>query len=964
MSVRDGGGLFNLTLRKAALWIVLITSLVHPSPAPALDPSKRITQYMHQVWSTKNGLPENNVEAIVQTDDGFLWLGTQKGLARFDGTRFSIVDHRQVWALTRGHDGGLWVGTTNGLIHRSDGRVATYSLGDGLPSTFISALWTDFDGSLWVITSGGVARGNGKFVTDSLVEQTVRTAARQVFRDRQGNLYIATTAGLKVLSHGGVTTYTTKDGLSNDYVKVIFQDRRGTLWIGTVAGLNRLVNGKVASYSLGGRMPHPEITALLEDRDGNLWIGTATNGLFRLNQQGMANYSTADGLSHDNVQSLYEDRDGNLWVGTLNGGLDGLRDGVFTPYGKPEGFSSNDMWGVLEGKDGSLWAGTQPSGLDRLNKGKIATYVTRPNIYALCETRDGTLWLGGTTGVSQFRHGAIIPARVPPALAHGLLIVRAIYEDPSGALWFGTKAGLFRLKDGQYTAYTTRNGLPNNEIWEIIGSRDGGLWLGTVAGLSYFKDGKFRNYSTQDGLAADLITALYEDREGTLWIGAGGLNRFKQGRFTAYTDRLPDNDAFVILEDDHGYLWMSSNRGVFRVRKQELNEFAEGGAKSLTSIAYGTEDGLRVAECNGSSQPSGWKDRHGNLWFATPAGLASVDPGRATETATSLQVQIESLSANKNAVGLVQGVRLPPGAHELEFHYTAPSLWTASKVRFKYKLEGFDKDWVDASTREVAYYTNIPPGAYRFHVLASMADGTQKEANASIDLYLTPYFYQTCWFFALCVLALLASGWTVYRIRLRHLEKLNRELANKIAERTRELQVAKEAAELAATRDFLTGLLNRAATEELLKSETTRSARNGLALSVIVADVDRFKLINDTHGHWAGDVVLQEIASRLKSAVRGYDTIGRYGGDEFVVVAPNCNLDEGMTIAERARTVVSTRPVTVNGVDIPVTISLGISSSIMCGLEAATLLREADAALYQSKAAGRNVVQAVRPERP
>jgi signal transduction histidine kinase/CheY-like chemotaxis protein/ligand-binding sensor domain-containing protein len=792
---------------KLAFWLIC-AGLLFTVPAWPLDPHKAITQYAHDVWTNKNGLPEMSVSAMVQTRDGFLWLGTEEGLARFDGVRFVAFDHKNVsslaspiTALLPGRDGSLWIGTEeDGLVQMKDHKFTVYSQREGLASGSVTGMWSDSDGTIWITTKHGTSLWkNGKLVpAPNLVEERVR----DLLRDAAGNLWIGTAKGLVRLSpSGGRTTYTTQEGLLSNHITAVVQDRRGTLWIATDNGLHTLLDGKMSRYSMGGAIPYPFIQKLLEDRDGNLWIGTASIGLFRLNSDGLTHYTMGEGLSDEHIQSLLEDRDGNLWVGTL-GGVEEFHDGIFTTYGAPEGLSDH-IFGGLETRDGSMLLRTERQGIFRFKDGKasiLATYqgFTADDVDMLYEARDGTLWLGMPPGLSRIRDGRI---EGPPARA-GMprATIHSAYEDPVGSVWLGTSAGLIRWKDGKYTSYGERDAVAHHSIRTVVASRDGGMWIGGSLGFAHIKNEEFYDYTTADGLPVGTVFSIHEDRDGVLWIGTNkGLLRFKNGRSTLFTDLqgLLDNLNFTVQEDDHGYLWMSSNKGVYRVLKQQFDDYAEGKIKTLSSINYGTDDGMRTVECFGGEQGTAWKDHLGNLWFTTMAGIARVDPNHLDPKTAPLNVYLEDIVIDNQPVDPLMGGSLPPGGHKLEFHYTAPTFNGPGKLRFQYKLEGFDPEWVDAGTARAAFYTNIPPGQYRFVARAARNNDGNWSESAPLTFYLTPHFYQTRWFYASCALGLFAIAISLYRFRIRSLRLRQRELELKVEQRTEELQQAKEAAETA-----------------------------------------------------------------------------------------------------------------------------------------------------------------------
>lgn len=945
--------------------------------ARALDPHKSIAQYAHESWSTKDGLPEADVMAILQTKDSYLWLGTEEGVARFDGAHFVVFDRRtaslpsnRIVALAETADDGLWIGTENGLSQFKDRRFINYAIHDGLPSNGIRALWSEDNGTLWVTTVAGVRIWQGKgFERVPSVEPVEKDSPRQVLRALNGDIWIATDTSLSRIGIAGTTKIAADLGtLHGSIIRTIMMDPAGVLWVGTNTGLYRLIEGRIEQYSLGYRS-QPEVTTLLEDRHHNLWVGTLADGLIRINTEGISHYSVANGLSAVEVKSLYEDRTGNLWVGTFGGGLEVFRDSMFTPYGKAEGVSQDVVWAVTEDRDSNIWIGTQAGGLNRLKDSKVTIYSVRDGssdntVGSLFEGLDGTLWLGKDSGLSKFDEGKVrgVPLLVPSLHEQ----VHTIYEDRDGTAWVGTRtSGLLALRGAKRQQFSTQNGLAGNNVQTVIPSKNGGIWVGTLDGLSYYQNGHFINFSRKDGLSADQVLSLYEDSEGILWIGTNGLNRLKDGKVTTYGDRegLFDQDVLGILEDGNGYLWLSSNKGISRVSRRQLNDIADRKASQLTTVIFGTGDGMRSAECNGGSSPSAWKDHRGNLWFATVAGAVKLDPRWMDANPQSLQVHVEDVWADRRHVEPSMGMTLPPGGHELEFHYSAPYFAGVNRVRYKYRLEGFDKEWVDAGTRTVAYYTNLPSGSYQFRVVASAFNARPRDAEAELGFYLMPHFYQTRTFYILTTMVGLGMILLVWRWTNRIMIARQNELKRLVEMRTceleaekAELQAAKAALAEQVSHDSLTGLLNRGAISRILEEDVFRAERERTSLAVLLVDIDHFKHINDTCGHLAGDDVLREFARRLKINLRPYDHAGRFGGEEFLVVMPGLDEDAEDRIHVFQQQLCVKHYVSP-GIELGVTCSIGVVWFYPGTASSEALLKLADDALYVAKAKGRNRVE-------
>ncbi len=785
----------------------------------ALDPDKKINQYIHDSWGIEDGLPQDSVYIVLRTRDGYLWLGNHDGLIRFDGIRFEIYDKNRVeemtddfiQALCEDRRGNLWIGTANGgLTRMKDGKFTTYTTKQGLPNNTVKDIHEDGEGNLWVCTFGGLTRmKDGQFTTYTTRHGLAGNNVNVICEDRRGNLWIGTTSGLTRMKDGEFTSYTTRHGLPGNMVRALQEDREGNLWVGTWgAGLSRFKDGKFTNYTMRDGLSNNRIRDMLEDRDGNLWIGTYGGGLCRFREGKFTVYNPQYVLTIDRVIALHEDREGNLWIGTGASGLNRLKDGKFTTYKTRPGPGDDGVHTVLEDRDGDLWFGTYGGGLNRMSGRRLTTYNTGQGlcsdiVYALHEDRAGNLWIGTAKGLNRMKAGKIEAFNIQPDLsADGIY---DIHEDRRGDLWLGTrKSGLIRMTDGTFTAYSTYHGLANNWVFVIHEDRGGDLWIGTAGGgLSRMKDEKITTYNTAHGLPKSTVNAIHEDREGTLWLGTGGggLIRMKSGKFAAVSgkDGLAGDTVYRVLEDRRGYFWMNCNRGIFRVSKKELNDFCDGKITSVRSISYDEKDGMRSREYNGSGQPAGWETRDGKFWFPTIKGAVVIDPNNIKTNPLPPPVVIEKIKTDDIDIpvspgGAQMGEKriLSPGIEQFEIHYTGLSLSAPKKVLFRYKLEGVDAHWREVGTRRTAYYNNILPGDYTFRVTACNNDGIWNEAGASVSFYLEPFFYQTVWFYILCIFTGLLSAAGIYRLRVRQLTKRKIELEQLVKERTRRIEAQNE----------------------------------------------------------------------------------------------------------------------------------------------------------------------------
>jgi diguanylate cyclase (GGDEF)-like protein len=968
---------------------LLVVSGIVALPRPltaGLSPSKSLTQYRLDVWTSDDLLPQNSIMAIIQTRDGYLWVATQDGLARFDGVHFTIFDASNTAELRDGfcrvlfedREGHLWIGTElGGLTRYRDGSFRHYGPPEGLPAFPIRAIAQDKSGILWVGTEGGgLARLTGdrfEQVKPGGDEQarSVGTLAPQ----SDGSLWIGTRQGLlRRQPDGDFAAVPAAAGDERLSVSAILEDRHGLVWVGTPTGLRR--------FRFDGRILQPlgdfgglddAVSCILEDGEGTIWVGTAGKGLARIRGAVVDFYGTAEGLSDDYVLAVLQDREGSLWIGTDIGGLARLRDPRIATFDAADGLSHNAVWTVAETRDGTILVGTDGGGLNKLENGRFRVFpLPHPgtNVTALLEASDGSLWVGTQgRGVVRVRNGKTRTFTNRDGLVGNS--ITALHQDPEGTIWLGGR-GLTRYRDGKFSDFHPLPEMARSGVSCILTDRQRRLWIGTTRGLFRFDGQHTQAFSDSHGLSSSQIFTLIEDAAGSIWIGTagGGICRMRDDRAVCATTRdgLFNNSILQILEDDTGGLWMGSNKGIFRVPKDELDEFLDGRRSSFSLVSYSTADGLKRAECSGGTQPAAWKDSKGRLWFSTIRGVAMIDPASFRRNLLPPPVHIEKVRINGTEFSPQLEPSVPPGRGDMEFHYTALSFVDPAHVQFKYRLEGFQTEWVDAGNRRVAYYTNIPPAQYRFQVIASNNDGVWNLQGDTYRFYLTPSFHQTFGFYLLVGSLLLAAGSGLYVLRLRQFTGKQRTLEALVEERTGALEEANRQLERLAVLDELTHLANHRRCREFLDQQWRLGFRHARPLSVIMIDVDHFKAFNDSLGHLAGDQCLRDIGRALGSTMqRAGDLVGRYGGEEFLVVLGGMGATAARQIAESLRTKVealSIRHPSSPTADV-VTISLGVATVVpSSACREDDLLRAADTALYRAKQEGRNKVVVARPPAP
>jgi ligand-binding sensor domain-containing protein/signal transduction histidine kinase len=736
---------------------ILASSLAGGLPAQS-------TEFNTQLWQTEDGLPHSIVQAIAQSQDGYLWVGTREGLARFDGVRFEALElipgtsSESIFCLLESRDGSLWVGTEQfGAFRLHEGRIERCFAPDGTANYAVSEIHEGGDGTIWIGSSLGILhwvngkmeeRGKFKSLRQSMCVDprgavwlfgdgplhrvddpanthevhptgTLPKAIRRIYCDRDGVFWLASNDRLYRIQDGVATSFQKAEGPSG-LVGVIFQDHEGGHWIGTYAGLSRFVNDAFVDQDRPHE-PSYRVFAIFEDREQNLWIGSE-EGLARMNPKRFKTLTKKDGLSLNTVVSVCASREGGVWIGAWGGGINRWQDGKLTYLNKGSGLSSDFVMAILESRDGSLWVGADyASPLNRIKDGQITQYG-RPQGFAASVTS-------------------------------------ALYEDDHGTVWIGSRESLQSWNGSQFRLYTANDGFSQNKVNALCGGASGVVWIGTEEGLVRWIEGNFENLAASHPRLQVPILSLYEDTENVLWIGTRGrgLLHWKNGVLNEFTSRqgLFSDSIYSIVEDHQANLWLNSARGIFRIERKAINMTIEGRRTGVTSVSYGKADGiLSSGQYREVTQPAACRSDDGRLWFRTTQGVVVVNPAEITSNQVPPPVVIQEIIADKQSVALSgssasQEVKVRPGRGELQIEYASLSFRAPEKNQYRYKLEGVDSNWVEAGTRRIAHYNNLHPGHYRLQVMASNNDAVWNEAGVSVPLFLQPHFWQTWWFLSL-----------------------------------------------------------------------------------------------------------------------------------------------------------------------------------------------------------------------
>jgi signal transduction histidine kinase/ligand-binding sensor domain-containing protein len=790
-------------VRLASGIIILLASA---KSLVALDPALALSQYLHISWTQEEGADLPAVQAIAQTHDGYLWLGTGAGLIRFDGIRFVHWEPRageelpsnDIRFLIASGKRGLWIGSARGISRLDRGHLTAYPAADRWLGGTVVAMVEDHLERLWMLgqapagLSLGVLLPNDSFriygQRDGLPAQAVRT----IFEDLQHVFWLGTSKGLCRWSPGSQA-----DCLRIPSVNVLSlaDEANGGLLIGDdlSGGTLRLSNGilQTAIAQPGYASVNPKVT--LRDHDGNVWLGTFGQGLLSLRHGRPERFTRRDGLSSDMINALSEDREGDLWVGTARG-IDRFRDPKVVHLSSLDGLSSDLVTAVYASRQGGAWVGTFGNGLNRVTATRITRYLTDSGlpgktVTSLYEEPGGKLWVATAIGLAHSSGDRFVEVRDTDG--RPLDRVFAISGRDNGAIALADKRGLFTVQGGVARPLIVPEHQKGDGVYQLQFDRTGVLWIGYFfGGIASLTGNSYRLYTTSDGLGAGSIRAIHQDAAGDIWVGTGtGLSRFRNGSWTTWTVRngLPEGGVRGIAEDrSRNALWLVTTGGLLRVSIADL-ENAGASGKSVSFLLYGRNDGLRLTASGSMVNPPIATTDDGRIWLCTQDGLAIVDPARIRSDRIPPPVVIEQAVVDGMPLDLTSTSSLSFRGRQLQITYTALSLMAPERIRFKYRLEGLDRNWTEAEGRRNVAYVGLPPSQYRFHVIACNTDGVWNNEGAVLAFLIKPYFYQTWWFAAVCAGAIALLAWGAHRLRVQRVVSRLQLIAQERARLMREL---------------------------------------------------------------------------------------------------------------------------------------------------------------------------------
>lgn len=934
-----------------------------------------LRDYFSETWNTRTGLPHNSINSLAQSQDGYLWVGTWEGLARFNGREFKLFTRAEIKnlpdsgirSLTPTVEGGMLVAGAKGGVslyqHRQwDTQRSAVAM--------VNHIYKSGNNDLWLaLESDGLFYRSENGKVDTPIIKNV--SAYRVIEDSHGNIWAATSNGLYKIVNYQAMRIGTEYGLPDAPIYNLLNTKDNTLIISGESGAWLLSEGlfKTIHPQLNGE----SISSLLEDNHGDLWFGTINKGIFRLSVNGLEQLDAKNGLPANRILSLLQDREKSIWVGT-NAGLFRLREAPFSSWAKERGLAGDFIRTVLSHSDGSLFIGGS-TGLDRLYNNQIthidgASKVTPHSVLSLLEGANGDVWVGTyTSGVLKVVNNKIMPF-LNRENGLGSNEVRALLFDSLNRLWIGSAMGLTRMdEDGTLTQFTNKKELPSGFILALAQDKHGNVWIGTGSGVVIFniKTAQFSKLNFPVGSDAEYAFGFYTD-ENYMWMATDrGLARYDyingEVKILGRERGMPVDKLFQIVPFKNTF-WLSSNRGIIHVEYDHVNQLLDAHNSDNSAVLeyqlYDEADGMLSAQANGGSIPSATAHKDGTIWFATAKGVSAVRPDRLKEASkVELPTIIESFYVDGRATALpIEGetVLLPPGVSRLSFQYAGLSFIMPQRLNFQTQLKGFNNTWVNRHHLSIAEYTNLPAGKYTFLVRAGYPNSPWQDNHKVINFEIQAHFWQTLEFKLTLFLLFLCLVYIAYRIRLYHYKQIEIELTCRVEKQTKALKEQASAFAYQATHDQLTNIPNRRAFDGWLNDNYASFKMQKKPLAIAIMDIDHFKRINDGWSHIVGDKVIYAIAQLLKSHCENNQQVARWGGEEFTFVFPDTAASTALLICEQVRKEIENYDFSDIAPGLFVTASFGISDSH--GIDDYDrLLSRADQALYKAKNSGRNRVE-------
>ncbi|WP_159821229.1 ligand-binding sensor domain-containing protein [Colwellia sp. 20A7] len=934
-----------------------------------------LADYFTQTWNTHDGLPHNGVNAISQTTDGYLWIATWEGLARFNGREFKVftrgskigLPDSSVKSLTSTTEGKLLVaGARGGLSERYNNEWTSGSLA----STMINHAIYDKDDNIWLALEGkGVIYRNKNSQQDMVIINNIR--AYKLVEDKEGTIWVATNKGLfSVKNKTIVRSFDKEYGLPNSPIEDLILTHDNILIVGTKQGAYKKVDGMFEL--LHPQLANERISSLLQDNANNIWLGTDNHGIFRLHKNKLEQLNDQSGLPNNRISALYQDKEQSIWVGTSSG-LFRLREAPFITLTTKQGLSGNYIRAVLSHSDGSIWVGNS-KGLNKIvNNNVTSIEVTNSHknlsVLSLAETPKQQV-LVGTYNQGVFTttsNGLEKLFTVEDGLPSNE--VRSILVDSANNLWVGTASGLAKISpDNTLEIFNKQSGLPASFIMTLAEDEFGKVWIGTGDGIASYNKGAIQTYRLNDKFDAEYAFGFYIEKN-TLWMATdrGLINinlTTNEMKAINKENGLPVDKIFQIVIDDINMFWLTSNRGIISITREEIDNVIQGKSKTVDFKLFSEGVGLLSSQANGGSTPAATLHKDGSIWVATSKGVSNINHERLKRSAEKIiPVVIEQFEADGKSYPMQSTVILPKGASRITIHYVGLGYLMSKHIEYQTQLVGFDKAWQNKNNKTFIEFTNLEPGDYTFKMRAKYPSGQWQENLATINFTVTPLYWQTTSFRLFIIILICFALYMLYRYRIITIKRSQVQLTKLIAQQTLEIQKQAELFSYQANHDQLTGLFNRRAFDEWCNNDFEKAKLKQQPLTVAILDIDHFKNVNDEYSHLIGDQVIKKIADILQDVIQSSITqvkLARWGGEEFTLLI-NSDVEKSYDFCDLLRVSIKNYDFSSIADNLKITISVGLTDNNEV-IEYDKMLNHADQALYFAKHNGRNQVRIYQRE--